>query len=139
SANRTQDGAISVLINTQANTGGWRWFGEKVVNGDTLEVYARTVRPTGMVTQALTRGRIEFTVRDGVEYVRRVVIHSAGADQLISLGGRTDAGLEPSATSGNSASSASGLQRKVEELLAEYLRVDGDRMTCPGIEVARAS
>src|SRR5439155_26556897 len=69
SAKRTQEGAISVLINTQANTGGWRWFGEQVVNGDTLEVYAKAVRPSAMVTQALTRGRIELTVRDGVEYV----------------------------------------------------------------------
>jgi len=139
SANRTQEGAISVLINTQANTGGWRWFGEQAVNGDTLEVYAKAVRPTGMVTQALTRGRIELTVRDGVEYVRRVVIHSAGGDQLISLGGRTDAGLEPNAPTGNSASSASGLQRKAEELLAEYQRVYGVRLTGTGVEVDNAS
>ena len=139
SANRTQEGAISVLINTQANTGGWRWFGEQVVNGDTLEVYAKAVKPTGMVTQALTRGRIELTVRDGVEYVRRVVIHSAGGDQLISLGGRTDAGLEPNAPTGNSASSASGLQRKAEELLAEYQRVYGVRLTGTGVEVDNAS
>ena len=139
SANRTQEGAISVLINTQANTGGWRWFGEQAVNGDTLEVYAKAVRPTGMVTQALTRGRIELTVRDGVEYVRRVVIHSAGGDQLISLGGRTDAGLEPNAPTGNSASSASGLQRKAEELLAEYQRVYGVRLTGTGVEVENAA
>jgi peptidoglycan hydrolase-like protein with peptidoglycan-binding domain len=139
SANRTQEGAISVLINTQANTGGWRWFGEQVVNGDTLEVYARAIRPTGMVTQALTRGRIELTVRDGVEYVRRVVIHSAGGDQVVALGGRTDAGLEPSAPSGNTASSASSLQRKAEELLAEYQRVYGVRMTGTGVEVDNAS
>jgi hypothetical protein len=139
SANRTQEGAISVLINTQANTGGWRWFGEQVVNGDTLEVYAKAVRPTGMVTQALTRGRIELTVRDRVEYVRRVVIHSAGGDQLITLGGRTDAGLEPNAPTGNSASSASGLQRKAEELLAEYQRVYGVRLTGTGVEVENAS
>src|SRR4029077_10206273 len=138
-ANRTQEGAISVLINTQANTGGWRWFGEQVVNGDTLEVYAKAVRPTGMVTQALTRGRIELTVRDGVEYVRRVVIHSAGGDQLISLGGRTDAGLEPNAPTANSASSASALQRKAEELLAEYQRVYGVRLTGTGVEVENAS
>jgi len=139
SANRTQEGAILVLINTQANTGGWRWFGEQVVNGDTLEVYAKAVRPTGMVTQALTRGRIELTVRDGVKYVRRVVIHSAGGDQLISLGGRTDAGLEPNAPTGNSASSASSLQRKAEELLAEYQRVYGVRLTGTGVEVDNAS
>ncbi len=135
SANRTQEGAISVVINTQANTGGWRWFGEQVVNGDTLEVYARAVRPTGMVTQALTRGRIELTVRDGVEYVRRVVVHSASGDQVIALGGRTDVAVEPSAPSGNAASSASSLQRKAEELLSEYQRVYGVRMTGTGVEV----
>lgn len=138
-ANRTGDGAIYVSIDTQANTGGWRWFGEKVVNGDTLEVYARAVKPTGMVTQALTRGRIELTVRDGVEYVRRVVIHSAGGDQVITLGGRTDAGADTSVTSGGSSSSASGLQRKAEDLLAEYQRAYGVRMTGSGFEVENAS
>ncbi len=138
-ANRTGDGAIHVLINTQANTGGWRWFGEQVVNGDTLEVYARAVKPTGMVTQALTRGRIELTVKDGVEYVRRVVVHSAGGDQVITLGGRTDVGADASVTSGGSASSASGLQRKAEDLLAEYQRAYGVRMTGNGFEVENAS
>lgn len=135
SANRTQQGAISVVINTQANTGGWRWFSEHVVNGDTLEVYARAVRPTGMVTQALTRDRIDLTVRDGVEYVRRVVVHSASGDQVIAVGGRTDGAVEPSAPSGNAASSASSLQRKAEELLSEYQRVYGVRMTGTGVEV----
>jgi len=139
SANRTQEGAISVLINTQANTGGWRWFGEQVVNGDTLEVYARAVRPTGMVTQARTRGRIELTVKDGVEYVRRVVVHSASGDQTIALGGRTDGAVEPGAPSGNAASSASRLQGKAEELLSEYQRVYGVRMTGTGVEVDNAA
>ena len=139
SANRTPDGAISVLISTQANTGGWRWVGEHVVNGDTLEVYARAVRPTGMVTQVLSRGRIEFTVRDGVEYVRRVVIHSAGGDQMITLGGGTDVGAEPSAPSGTTASSASSLHRKADELLSEYQRLYGIRMTGTGVEIDNAS
>ena len=138
SASRTPEGAISVLVNTQANTGGWRWFGEQVVNGDTLEVYARAVRPTGMVTQALTRGRIELTVRDGVEYVRRVVVHSASGDQVIALGGRTDAAVEPSSPSRN-AVSANSLQRKAEDLLSEYQRVYGVRMTGTGVEVDNAA
>ncbi|MEK6324018.1 MAG: peptidoglycan-binding protein [Acidobacteriota bacterium] len=139
SANRTQDGAISVLISTQANSGGWRWVGEHVVNGDTLEVYAKAVRPTGMVTQVLTRGRIELTVRDGVQYVRRVVIHSASGDQLIALGGRADVGAEASTPSGTAASSASSLHRKAEELLSEYQRLYGVRMTGTGVEVDNAS
>jgi peptidoglycan hydrolase-like protein with peptidoglycan-binding domain len=153
SANRTPAGAISVLINTQANTGGWRWFGEQVVNGDTLEVYARAVRPTGMVTQALTRGRIELTVRDGVEYVRQVIIHSAAGEQVISLGGRASAAsveprqpsgpsaapVEPRQPSGASAASANSLQRKAEDLLSEYQRVYGVRMTGTGVEVDNPS
>lgn len=139
-ANRTGDGAIYVLITTQANSGGWRWFGEQVVNGDTLEVYARAVKPTGMVTQVLTRGRIELTARDGVQYVRRVVIHSAGGDQAITLGGSADTGPDRSAASTGSASSAgSGLQRKAEDLLAEYQRAYGVRMTGSGFEVENAS
>jgi peptidoglycan hydrolase-like protein with peptidoglycan-binding domain len=150
SANRMQDGAISISISTQANSGGWRWIGEHVVNGDTLEVYARAIRPTGMVTQVLTRGRIELTVRDGVQYVRRVVIHSASGDQMIALGGRTETLAEPAAASGASgasgmgassttASSAGSLQRKAEELLSEYQRLYGVRMTGTGVEVDNAS
>jgi peptidoglycan hydrolase-like protein with peptidoglycan-binding domain len=135
SASRTRDGAISVLISTQANTGGWRWFGEHVVNGDTLEVYARAVRPTGMVTQALTRGRIDLTVSEGVDYVRRVVVHSAGGDQVIALGGQPDEPAEASAPTGNPGSSASSLERKAEELLSEYQRVYGVRMTGTGVEI----
>lgn len=138
-ANRMQDGAISISISTQANTGGWRWIGEHVVNGDTLEVYAKAIRPTGMVTQVLTRGRIELTVRDGVQYVRRVVIHSASGDQMIALGGRTEEVAEPSTPSGTTASSASSLQRKAEELLSEYQRLYGVRMTGTGVEVDNAS
>src|SRR5262249_4481519 len=79
SAQRLEDGSIYVLIDTQANTGGWRWFAEQAINGDTLELAARGVPPTGMVTQALTRGRIELTVKDGVQNVRRAVVHTAGA------------------------------------------------------------
>lgn len=138
-ANRTGDGAIYVLITTQANSGGWRWFGEQVVNGDTLEVYARAVKPTGMTTQVLTRGRIELTAKDGVQYVRRVVIHSAGGDQAISLGGSGDTGPDRSAASNGAASSAGGLQRKAEDLLAEYQRAYGVRMTGSGVEVENAS
>ena len=131
-ANRTADGAIYVLMNTQANTGGWRWFGEHVVNGDTLEVYARAVRPTGMVTQALTRGKIELKIMDGVEYVRRVIIHSAGADQAIPLGANgnasSSANLPRNTGSGadvprGNANSGADLQRKAEELAAEYQRL----------------
>jgi len=138
-ANKTADGAIYVLIDTQANSGGWRWFGERAVNGDTLEVYARAVRPTGMVTQVLTRGRIELTVRDGVEYVRRVVIHSAGGDQVIALEGRADATGDTSGASSMTASSAMSVQRKAEDLLAEYQRIYGVRMTGSGVEVDNAS
>ena len=161
SANRTSAGAISVVINTQANTGGWRWFGEQVVNGDTLEIYARAVRPAGMTTQVLTRGKIELIVRDGVEYVRRVVIHSASGDQVISLGAQTQGAVEPGGPSGrvaanhgspsgrvaaepgppsaNAPSSASSLQRKAEDLLSEYQRVYGVRMTGTGIELDNAA
>ena len=128
-ANRMADGAIYVVINTQANTGGWRWYGEHVVNGDTLEVYARAVRPTGMVTQALTRGKIELNVMDGVQYVRRVVIHSAGADQVISLGSRgsSSSGANTNSTAatntGANANVGANLQRQAEDLLSEYKRL----------------
>src|SRR5262249_48290287 len=135
-ANRTPEGAIHVVINTQANSGGWRWVGEQVVNGDTLEVYAKAIRPTGMVTQVLTRGRIELTVRDGIAYVRRVVVHSAGGDQVISLGDRSDIGAQPAGGSyGASASSPNSLQRKAEDFLAEYQRFYGVRMTGTGVQV----
>lgn len=133
-ANRTADGAIQVLINTQANTGGWRWFGEHVVNGDTLEVYARAERPTGIVTQALSRGRIELNVRNGVEYVRRVVVHSAGADMSIAVTNRAN----PAPVNTTTVNSVTGLslQRQTEELLSEYQRAIGVRLTSSGVELS---
>jgi hypothetical protein len=130
SANRTTVGAVYVQINTQAPTGGWRWFGDSVVNGDTLEVYARAVRPAGMATQVLTRGRIELNVRDNVQYVRRVVVHGAGGDISIPLGGRT----APASGSSSYSQTASNIQRQAEELLAEYQRLIGARLTGTGVD-----
>ena len=132
SARRTGDGAIYVLINTQANTGGWRWFGEHVVNGDTLEVYARAKRPTGMVTQALTRGKIELNITDRVEYVQRVVIHSAGGDQEISLGER-----QATSAPANPPASRSDFLRQGQELLAEFERLSGLRISGGVVEANR--
>jgi hypothetical protein len=171
-ASRTEDGAVYVLITTQANSGGWRWLEEHVVNGDTLEVFARGVKPSGMTTQVLTRGRIELTERDGVQYVRRVVIHSAGPDQVLQLGEgraersadsrrteragdtrypepvadprradprRTDEKADTRGGSVESGSAGISLQRKAEDLLSEYQRVYGIRMTGTGIQVDNAA
>lgn len=134
-ATRTADGAVYILINVQANTGGWRWFGDHVVNGDTLEVYARAIRPTGMVTQALTRGKIELNVRDGIENVRRVVVHSAGGDQIIALGrGGAATGANPLPANSPADDSLITLARRIQnqagDLLAEHKRqlgISGDR------------
>jgi len=134
-ATRTADGAIYVLINVQANTGGWRWSGDHVVNGDTLDVYARAIHPTGMVTQALTRGKIELNVRDGIEYVRRVVVHSSGADQVLALGRGAAAANTNSAPVNSSADDsltnlAKSIQTQAADLLAEHKRqigMSGDR------------
>jgi Putative peptidoglycan binding domain. len=134
-ATRTADGAIYILMNVQANTGGWRWYGDHVVNGDTLDVYARAIRPTGMVTQALSRGKIELNVRDGIDYVRRVVIHSSGADQVIALGrGAATASPNPAPVSSpvddSLANLAKNIQSKAGDLLAEHKRqlgMSGDR------------
>jgi len=143
-AARTPDGAIQVLINTQANTGGWRWFGEQVVNGDTLEVYARALPPTGPVTQALSRGRIEVIARDGVDYIRRVIVHGSGGDINVPFGSRNDAGSGAPAAPANrpapvrpAVDSGAGisLQRQAEELLAEYQNVVGVRLTGTGVEL----
>jgi hypothetical protein len=142
-ATRNGDGSVYVLINVQANTGGWRWFGEHVVNGDTLEVYARAIRPTGMVTQALTRGKIELNVRDGVEYVTRVVVHSAGSDQVIALSkgaASTNPAPEPvrSASDDGLLNLAQGIQNRAGNLLAEYKRqlgMSGDRRDDAGRSV----
>ena len=134
-ATRAADGAIYILMNVQANTGGWRWYGDHVVNGDTLDVYARAIRPTGMVTQALSRGKIELNVRDGIDYVRRVVIHSAGADQVIALGrGAATTSPNPAPVSSPVDDSlvnlAKSIQSKAGDLLAEHKRqlgMSGDR------------
>ncbi|HVF89318.1 MAG TPA: peptidoglycan-binding protein [Blastocatellia bacterium] len=142
-ASRTADGAIQVLINTQANTGGWRWFGEQIVNGDTLEVFARAIPPGGMVTQALSRGRIEVIARDGTEYVRRVVVHGAGGDINVPFGSRATDSVSsappanrptPVRSSGEPGAGQS-LQRQAEELLAEYQNNVGVRLVGTGVEL----
>jgi hypothetical protein len=151
-ASRNADGGITVVVNTQANSGGWRWFGDHVVNGDTLEVYARAVRPTGITTQVLTRGRIELNIDEGVDYVRRVVVHSAGGVLNVLLRnsgtGARDTGRDsvpardnnvgrettPVRESIPAAPVPSGIQRKAEDLLAEYQRLVGIRLTGTGLE-----
>ncbi|HMG37264.1 MAG TPA: peptidoglycan-binding protein [Blastocatellia bacterium] len=132
SAQRLDDGSIYVLIDTQANTGGWRWFGEQSISGDTLEISARGIPPTGMVTQALTRGRIELTVREGIENVRRVVVHSAGADRVVSLSGSRDSTTTAARqTTGGSiiAGEGASLLRKAQDLFAEFQRITGLRVS----------
>lgn len=140
-ANRTADGALYILINTQANTGGWRWFGEPVANGDTLEVYARAVKPTGMVTQAMTRGRIELNVKDGVDLVRRVVVHGAAGDITIPLGSAsrpidsTGSRTNEPRTSEPQSSPVSSIQRQAEQLLSDYKRQVGFRSSGSQTEI----
>lgn len=158
-ATRTADG-IHILITTQANTGGWKWFGDKVVNGDTLEVYARAVRPTGMVTQVLSKGRIELDVTEDVDNVRRVVVHSNNGDQVIELNSasgsakaipaerpassdrpavsdRPASSERPAVSADRPAASGPGasLQSQADDLLAYYQKLCGVRLTGSGIEV----
>ena len=150
SAIRTADGGIHILINTQANTGGWKWFGDKVVNGDTLEVYARAVKPAGMVTQVLTRGRIELDVTEDVDNIRRVVVHSNNGDQVIGLDSvsdsrpsipadRSPADRIPSdripADRPSSSGPGASLQSQADDLLSYYQRLCGVRLTGSGIDV----
>jgi peptidoglycan hydrolase-like protein with peptidoglycan-binding domain len=141
-ANRNSDGSITVVVNTQANTGGWRWFGDHVINGDTLEVFARAIRPTGVTTQVITRGRIELNVDEGVRYVRRVLVHSLGPDLDVPL---RNAGATPTRGSAPppatipartaTTPAAANIQRQAEELLSEYQRLAGIRLTGSGIQI----
>ncbi len=137
-ANRLPGGGIRIVIATQANTGGWRWYGEHVVNGDTLEVYARAVQPDGIATQVLTRGQIELNVKDKVDYVHQVIVHGAGGDVSIPLGnvqtGTTQMGTVQTGAI-QTASTGVSLQRQAEELLAEYQRILGVKMTGTGVEL----
>src|SRR5262249_62057496 len=95
-----------------------------------LAISARGIPPTGMVTQALTRGRIELTVREGIENVRRVVVHSAGADRVVSLSGSRDSTTTAARqTTGGSiiAGEGASLLRKAQDLFAEFQRITGLR------------
>ncbi|MEK6301028.1 MAG: peptidoglycan-binding protein [Acidobacteriota bacterium] len=161
SASRTADGGIHILINTQANTGGWKWFGDKVVNGDTLEVFARAVKPTGIVTQVLSKGRIELDVTEDVDNIRRVVVHSNNGDQVIGLDSaagspaaipadrnpadrnpvdrvpveRIPADRIPADRIPASSAPGASLQSQADDLLSYYQRLCGVRLTGTGIEV----
>jgi peptidoglycan hydrolase-like protein with peptidoglycan-binding domain len=137
SALRQSDGSIYISIDTQADTGGWRWYGEHAINGETLEVFAKAVPPTGTATQAVTRGRIELKLMDRVERVRRVVVHSSGADRSLTLDGAPSrAATEPATTSAPvNLDSARNLQRQAETLFADYQRICGVRMTAGSVDV----
>jgi hypothetical protein len=99
-----------------------------------------------MTTQVLTRGRIEMNAKDGVQYVRRVVVHGAGGDINIPLAGRSapssagssspPPGRSSSPPPGGSSSPTSTftIQRQAEDLLSEYTRLVGVRLTGNGIE-----
>lgn len=128
-ANRRPDGSIDVMIETQASTGGWRWFGEYVINGDTLEVYARAVRPSGPATQVITRGRIDLNVKDGVEYVRRVVVHGETGSVNLPLASSSNSTPGPRPDAGTSASTRvnTNIGQQAGQLLAEYQRIVGYR------------
>jgi hypothetical protein len=150
SARRLEDGSVSITIDTQANTGGWRWFGEHAVVGDALEVFAKAIPPTGMVTQALTRGKITMNVSDGVESVSRVIIHSLGPDRVIDLfgaragrsrggadqGRRVDPPDSPSATPVSYSDDASALLREAENLYRDYQRICNVRLGSSTVEVS---
>jgi hypothetical protein len=82
--------------------------------------------------------------RDRVEYVRRVVVHSARGAQVIPLGDQSVATSQPApapVSRGDraDASSAATLRRQAEELLAEYQRISGLRLTGTGVEVDERS
>lgn len=139
SASRTPDGGIRILINTQANTGGWKWFGDKVVNGDTLEVYARAVRPSGIATQVLTRGRIELEVNEDVENVRRVVVHSNSGDQVLRLESGPASPPAVDYDRPTTTRSEVSLQSQADDLLAYYQKLCGVRLTGSGIEVDKGA
>lgn len=147
-ASRRSDGSIDVSIETQANTGGWRWFGESVINGDTLEIFARATKPTGPVTQAITRGRIDMNVKNGVEYVRRVVVHGEGGDVNLPLA----SGSNPNSSSRSDSTQSSpprsvppqtgtgtrvttNINRQAEDLLSEYQRIVGYRSDGTSISI----
>jgi hypothetical protein len=135
SASRQPDGSIRVIVNTQANTGGWRWFGEHIVNGDTLEVFARALPPSGPATQALTKGRIEVRVTERVQYVRKVVVHAINGDTTIDLNGTEPVLPAKSPTSTRDASlSGPTILGQAEELLAKYQQAIGVRLTSSGVE-----
>lgn len=121
-ADRMSDGSIHILIATRAASGGWRWFGEHIINGDTLEVYARAVRPTGPATQASSRGQIDLRISEQVEFVRRVVVHGSGDDVVIDL-------VKKAATAATPIRSDSGsvILKQAEDLLARFQQSVGIR------------
>ena len=134
-ARRLADGSIYVSIDTQANTGGWRWFAEHKINGDTLELFAKGVRPTGMVTQSLTRGRIEVTVKEGVAHVQRVVVHSSTADRTLELNSGASSPTTNAGRDSTNISEAAALQRQAEDLLDEFQRITGVRLNSGSVQV----
>lgn len=128
-ANRSTGGAVQVVIQTEANSGGWRWMADHSFRGDTIVVYAKAVRPTGYVTQAITRGKIELLIADGAD-ARQVVVHSAGGEITLPL----DAGV--AAPPNTTSTTTSNIAGSADDLFSEYKRGLGTGSRLEDTEIA---
>jgi hypothetical protein len=102
------------------------------VRGDTIEVYAKAVRPTGYVTQAITRGKVEVLVPNAGD-ARQVVVHSAGGDITLPL----DAGVTaPSAPPVSSVPAPSSISGSADDLFSDYKNALGSGTRFEESEIA---
>jgi hypothetical protein len=84
-AERLPDGLVQVVITAETNTAGWRLDTEHQVAGETLEIWLRGVRPTGMAAQVISHPTATVRVADPVRGIRRVLVHGANGESVAEL------------------------------------------------------
>jgi peptidoglycan hydrolase-like protein with peptidoglycan-binding domain len=84
-AERVDDNAVRVVVDTEVPTGGWQTFIEHSIVNDQIHVWARGIPPSGTVTQAIVNGRLETTITNAGSYIDKIVVHGSSKDMTIKV------------------------------------------------------
>jgi hypothetical protein len=89
-AERGTDGEVRVSVTAETPSAGWRVYADQTVSGETLEVWLRGNRPTGMSAQVISHPTVALTAPDAAGAIRRVRVHGANGERVVTIpaGGR---------------------------------------------------
>jgi hypothetical protein len=113
---------LHVRIVAQTNTGGWQVFEDHFRQRDTMHIYVRGIRPTGIATQAVSNKELTL-VLTATEFqgLNRIVVHGTGREIAITA---NDFNAE---TGSLSPAEAAVLEGQISRVLSDYARALGVR------------